>query len=124
MNDQLWAGLVTFYQAHKELFLVAGGAATTPTFRFLLTTITKIVRREGDLVARENTVELKEFIQSKFDTLNEKFDTLNEKVDTGFSEVNERLDRVDEKIESLDKRVFHIETLLSKLPFLNFHPLK
>ena len=124
MNSQLLAALATFYQAHKEWFLVAGGAATTPTFRFLLTTITKIVRREGDLVARENTVELKEFIQTKFDTLNDKFDTLEEKMDTGFTAVNGRLDKVDEKLESLDKRVFHIETLLSKLPFLNFQPLK
>lgn len=117
MNDQLWAGLITFYQAHKELFLVAGGAATTPTFRFLLTTITKIVRREGDLVARENTVELKEFIQQKFEAL-------NTKMDERFDQVDERFDQVDEKLENLDKRVFHIEDVLSRLPFLNFQPLK
>ena len=124
MDNQFLIALSAFYQAHKEWFLIAGGAATTPTFRFVLTTITKIARREGDLLARENTVEIKEFIQAKFDGLNDKFDgledrfdTLESKVDTGFNQVNTRLD-------SLDKRVFTIEELLSTIPFLNFRAKK
>ena len=131
MDNQFLIALSAFYQAHKEWFLIAGGAATTPTFRFVLTTITKIARREGDLLARENTVEIKEFIQAKFDGLNDKFDGLNDKfdgledrfdtleskVDTGFNQVNTRLD-------SLDKRVFTIEELLSTIPFLNFRAKK